>query len=110
MQVLLCLPGNNFPGNDLFDIPHLDKIVHVVLFGAFVGLWCYYLSGRISVQHQLKRLFFVVFLFAVMNGIVIEYIQFYFIPFRSFDDGDIIADLLASSIVYGICNVKLLTC
>jgi len=110
MQILLCLPGNNFPSNGLFGIPHFDKFIHVILFGGFVGLWCYYLAGRIQLQQQLKRLFFLVFLFAAFNGILIEYIQFYFIPFRSFDDGDIIADLLAASIAYGICNVKLLTC
>jgi hypothetical protein len=110
MQILLCLPGDNLPHNDLFDDLHFDKFVHVVLFGAFVALWCYYLSGRIQVQHQLRKVFFAVFLFAAFNGILIEYIQFYFIPFRSFDNGDIIADLLGSSIAYGICNVKLLTC
>jgi VanZ family protein len=109
IQVLLCLPGNSFPSEGLFGIPQLDKIVHVVFFGAFVGLWCYYFRVKISDNNKLKRVFFIIFLIAATNGIIIEYIQFYFIPFRSFDQGDIIADILSSGIAYGICNVKLLS-
>ena len=110
MQILLCLPGNNFPSNGLFNIPDLDKVIHVVLFGALVGFWCYYFYGKKISQEKLKRIFFIIFLLATINGILIEYIQFNFIPFRSFDEGDIIADIIATSVAYGICNVKLLTC
>jgi VanZ family protein len=110
MQILLCLPGNNFPSSDLFEIPELDKIVHVAFFGAFVILWCYFFYLRIINQRKLNLAFFLVFLFAAFNGIIIEYIQAGFIPFRSFDEGDIIADLIGASVAYGICNVKLLTC
>jgi len=109
MQILLCLPGNNFPSTGLFALPQFDKFVHVILFGGLVGLWCFFLRSKIADQDKCKRLFFLVFLLTAANGIGIEYIQYYFIPFRSFDNGDIIADLLASSIAYGICNVKLLT-
>jgi hypothetical protein len=110
IEALLCLPGNNFPSVGLFDIPNLDKIIHIIFFGVFVGLWCYYLYSRSYNNEKLKRLFFLVFLIAAFNGIVIEYIQVNFIPFRSFDQGDIIADLISSSIAYGVCNVKLLSC
>ena len=89
---------------------HLDKIVHVVLFSVFVVFWCYYLSTKPLQQRKLKTFFFFVFLIAALNGIVIEYIQSYFVPFRTFDHGDIIADLIGASVAYGICNVKLLTC
>ncbi|MEO5681843.1 MAG: VanZ family protein [Chitinophagaceae bacterium] len=108
IQVLLCIPGSDLPSGDLFDIPHLDKIVHIILFGTLTGLWCYYyyLKGKPAVQ--LKTIFFIVFLLAAFNGIALEFVQKNFIPNRSFDDGDIIADVLASSIAYGICNIKLL--
>jgi hypothetical protein len=110
MQILLCLPGNNLPSADLFEIPEFDKYVHVLFFAAFVILWCYYFHVRIRNQKKLSLVFFIVFLFAAFNGIIIEYIQAHFIPFRSFDEGDIISDLMGAGVAYGICNVKFLTC
>ena len=110
MQILFCLPGNKFPKKGLFGMLHFDKIVHVILFSVFVVVWCYYLHTKALQQQKLKTVFFFVFLIAAINGIVIEYIQSYFIPFRTFDQGDIIADLIGAAVAYGICNVKLLTC
>jgi VanZ family protein len=109
MQVLFCLPGETIPSTEGFDLPNIDKIVHVILFGTMVGLWCYYFSRKAYTPFKLRIAFFCVFLFAAFNGIAIEYIQLNFIPNRSFDNGDIIADILSSGIGYGICNVKLLT-
>jgi VanZ family protein len=37
-----------------------------------------------------------------------EYIQLYYIPGRSFDKGDIIADIVGASLAYGLSNIKLL--
>ncbi len=108
IQVLLCLPGSAFPTGDLFDIPHLDKVVHVFLFGGFVGFWCFYLSKKNISPNGLKTWFFIVFLVAMANGIILEFIQRDYIPNRSFDDGDIIADIISAGIAYGICNLKLL--
>jgi VanZ family protein len=108
IQVLLCLPGSDLPDSGLFSIPHFDKLAHIVLFGTFTGLWCYYLYLKKKPAGQLKKLFFLVFLVAAANGIIMEFIQRDYIPNRSYDDGDIIADLIASGIAYGICNIKLL--
>ena len=108
IQVLLCLPGSTIPTGGLFNIPNLDKIVHCVLFGGFTGFWCYYffLGGKPSAS--LKIIFFVVYLLAVADGIIMEFVQRDYIPNRSFDLADIVADILACSIAYGICNIKLL--
>jgi VanZ family protein len=108
IEVLLCLPGSDLPNTGLFSIPHFDKIAHIVVFGTFVGLWCYYLYLKNLPGERLKKLFFLVFLAAAANGIIMEFIQRDYIPNRSFEEGDIIADLIASSIAYGICNIKLL--
>jgi hypothetical protein len=108
IQLLLCMPGTDIPGPQI-EIPHFDKIVHVIFFGALVGLWCYYFSVRVTDPNRLKKIFFFVFLAACVNGIGIEFIQLHFVPMRSFDDGDIIADVLSAGMAYGICNVKLLS-
>lgn len=90
------------------DIPNLDKIAHIVVFAIFVGSWCFYFKSRLLPFTQLKLAFFLVFLFACFNGIIVEYIQKFFVSNRSFDTGDILADVLSSGISYGICNVMLL--
>ncbi len=108
IQVLLCLPGSTLPSGGLFDIPQLDKIVHVTLFAGATGLWCYYFYLNGKPAKQLKTIFFVIYLLLAANGIMLEYIQRDYIPNRSFDLADIIADVIAASIAYGICNIRLL--
>jgi FtsH-binding integral membrane protein len=108
IQLLLVLPGSNFPSIGLFGIAHFDKLAHVILFGCFVGFWCYYFYRKGLSPEKLKMNFFLVFLVAALNGIVMEFVQLKFIPHRSFDEGDIVANLMAAGIAYGICNIKLL--
>ena len=108
METLFFLPGSTLPDESSFHIPNLDKYVHIFLFAAFVSLWCYYFYRRQKPPHALKVVFFVIWLIAAFNGVLIEYIQLNFIPGRSFDKGDIIADMTGAGLAYGICNIKLL--
>ena len=99
-QVLLCLPGNIFPGHGLFSIPYLDKIAHLFLFSGLVFCWSLFFYFRkrppaISFGHVWTIVFLVFF-----YGVVMEFFQKAFIPNRSFDGGDIIADLAGGFIGY----------
>lgn len=92
----LCLPGSSLPGDGaVFDIPDLDKLVHLVLFGGIVVLWGIYyaLQPRQWTKRQWYRLVILLAILSTVLGIVLEYVQFYFIPQRSFDRGDIVADM-----------------
>jgi VanZ family protein len=87
--VLLCLPGSAFPKEHWFDKIWLDKWIHVGLFALMVFLWCKaILRGAPKRALAFRRIAFYFFLY----GIVMELIQKYFIPNRSFDIGDVIAD------------------
>jgi len=108
IQVLLCLPGSSLPDTDSFHIPSLDKIVHIMLFGGFVFLWCYYFQARQKSPKTLKIIFFWVYAAACFNGVLMEFVQRDYIPGRSFDLGDIIADMAGAGLAYGISNIKLL--
>ncbi len=108
IQILLCLPGSSIPSGGWFDIPNLDKIVHCFLFGGVTAVWCYYFYLKGKPSPSLATIFFVVYLLVSADGIILEFIQRDYIPNRSFDKGDIIADISAASIAYGICNVQLL--
>lgn len=101
--ILLCLPGSAFPSKGLFnlDIPHLDKIIHVILFGGIILFWCLYLLQKKEWSTGWRQIVVVVALLTIGLGVCLEYIQFNFIPNRSFDKGDILANSL-STIVFGI--------
>lgn len=98
--ILLILPGDDIPSEGLFSLPHLDKIVHVTLFGLLVSLWFFYFhySQKKGPQTLIK-----IILVSIAYGIAMEFVQRYFVQNRSFDLYDILADaagaLLAGYII-----------
>ena len=106
--VLLTLPGSALPSETPFNIPQLDKIVHISLFGGFVFLWDLYLSKRFSETSRLLRWFFVFYVLANVYGISMEYVQKYWIPGRDYDLADIIADMIGAGLGYGCSHLFLL--
>jgi len=57
-----------------------------------VVLWNKAYSGKKNVQNNTRKIFFQIMILGFLYGIVMELVQKYFIPFRSFDLGDILAD------------------
>jgi hypothetical protein len=94
--LLLCLPGSMVPGTGIFALKNLDKVIHVLVFGMNVLFWGwhYETSGRQS--GNLKIIFIAATALMITIGIVMEYVQMYFIPNRSFDGYDIVADIVGS--------------
>ena len=94
VTILLCLPGSSFPKENWFDKIELDKWIHIGLFGIMVILWC----RAVAIEGKKIRLFIHIALYCFLYGIVMELIQKYFIPNRSFDIGDILADGAGSAL------------
>jgi len=86
MTVLFCLPGSALPKSNFFTEIHIDKWVHV---GLFLVL---YLLLRAALSWKLNSYAIAVLLFCVLYGVLIEYIQEWFISNRNFDLYDILAD------------------
>jgi len=86
---LLCLPGSTFPKENWFDKIWLDKWIHVGLFSIMAWLWCHVVAN-----HEGRRMssFIRMGIYFFLYGIVMEFVQKFFIPNRSFDIGDIAAD------------------
>ena len=104
-QILLSLPGSLFEGSGLFHIPNLDKIAHLGLFGGLALLWnlFYYNRNQASPRGVLKNNTFtpwIILLLIGLYGVAIEFFQFYCIPRRSFDVGDIVADIIGAMCGY----------
>lgn len=89
---LFTIPGKQLPSAEWFNIVYADKWVHMGLFGVLqlVCCWPYTKSNLTPIQQ--RNTFVVVALLAVFYGIAIEFAQKYYIPNRSFDGFDIVAD------------------
>lgn len=101
--VLCTIPGDDLPSDPFFEKIHLDKIVHIGLFGCTVLLLCigYYRSkGHIS-----KLTLTFIGIVGAFYGLMIEYIQKYVAVHRSFDMSDVAADVLG--VVLGIVAFNL---
>jgi VanZ family protein len=107
--VLLCLPGSALPDEPWFHVIWFDKWVHLFMFGLMVLLWSYAFTSRFSEPHRLRIIFFMITLTAIAYGIAMEFIQDKFIPFRTFDPNDMMADATGSFIGLLIMMVFLKT-
>ncbi|PWT97865.1 MAG: hypothetical protein C5B52_13140 [Bacteroidetes bacterium] len=99
--ILMTIPGSSIPSHGLFGIPGLDKVVHAVMFGTLVWLWTSWLAAK----NPSSKLFIIVSwasLGAIAYGTGMEFFQKYFVPTRSFDVGDILADAVGALIVWVI--------
>lgn len=89
--LLMVMPPGNIPNKGLFGIPHLDKLVHFILFAGFVWLW-HNAVRRTGAPNEINGVLFKVFLIASFYGIAMEFVQVFFTR-RSFDILDIAADI-----------------
>jgi VanZ family protein len=106
--ILICLPGNQFPKtDDWLDKIYFDKWVHCGLFGILAFLWMMpFVVSEIAFEQKQKTILKIAISVAVW-GLTTEYIQKFFIPFRSFDWWDWAADSLGALLAYIICMKKL---
>ena len=89
---LFCLPGDEFPDAGWLDKIYFDKLVHIGLFLTLVFLWILPSRERASNEGNNEKIYVGITLAFIGYGIAIEFIQLYFIPHRSFDFFDILAD------------------
>lgn len=98
--VLLVLPGNQLPKAKFFDIEGLDKLIHTAMFFLLTWLFCRpFKYSTIDVAKKGKW-FFEIAVMAILFGVLMEFVQKYFVPFRSFELADIAVDTLGSLIGY----------
>lgn len=93
--VAFFIPGAALPDEEWFSILEIDKLVHVFLFASLVILWC--LPAFHRSDFVARKLLLVIPLIFFGYSIAVEIIQHFFIPGRSFDLADIVADALGCS-------------
>jgi VanZ family protein len=102
--VLLTLPGSDLPKEDWLGKIGFDKWVHIGMFSIMVVLWCRAMLRVYKEGKQLKNTFLLLGLLWLGFGVGMEFVQKYFIPGRSFDVKDMIADAAGCTVgvVYSI--------
>jgi VanZ family protein len=90
MCILFFLPGSALPKAEWLDKINFDKIVHIGLFAVLIFLW------RSSFNWKLKNYNLLLLCSAFLYGLMVEFIQLYWIPNRSFDLYDVAADMAGS--------------
>ena len=101
VTTLHCVPGSKLPKIGWPDKILLDKWIHFFLFLLLVFLWCRVFLNKIS-KAGARKIFLTITILSIIYGVGMEIIQHYFIPLRSFDYGDIIADCMGSMAGYFI--------
>lgn len=90
ISVLFFLPGSALPKEKLFEEIFFDKWVHFALFAPLLFGWRFYFPDDVWYSWG-------ILLLALCYGFGVEVIQHYFIPNRSFDLGDVTADVLGAA-------------
>ena len=106
---LMCTPGKDFPAlGSWTEFIRLDKLIHIAVFGLMVYLFSRPVSIReISVVEK-KRTFIKIAIACSIWGLAIEFIQHFWIPGRTMDLFDFVADSLGCFIAYLYCKRYLL--
>ncbi len=92
--VASLIPKGAVNDSGLLDIPHLDKLSHVVMYTIFVFLWSKLLSYKTSRVKGARTAFYV----SIALGLLMEICQYEMDMGRHFDILDIIANIIGSII------------
>ena len=99
---LTLMPGKDVPDVGWLNIPNLDKLVHIILFGGLTLFFCLpYFKTGLSFQKK-RHIFIRISLSMILWGLMIEVIQEFFVPGRGFEWLDLLADSFGAMVAYWI--------
>jgi len=90
MNVLFFLPGSALPKEHWLAEIHIDKWVHVGLFVVLIFLFCS------AFNFSLLKKAWMILITAIIYGFLVEVVQKFWVPNRSFDLYDVLADTAGS--------------
>ena len=88
-----------------FDGLPIDKMIHIVLFGSLaLSIFTYFQYSNILGLKTIRAKALAL-IFCILHGIGMEYYQKYFVPSRSFDVVDMLADATGALLALPFFNV-----
>jgi glycopeptide antibiotics resistance protein len=105
--IAISIPGKQLPKfGAWFEQISFDKLIHTFLFGVLAVLWMLPVAlSPLPVQNK-KHWFIKVAIATALWGLAAELIQKYFIPMRSYDVVDLIANTLGAIIAFVYFKAK----
>jgi VanZ family protein len=95
--VLMCTPGYDLPNLGKWtELISLDKLIHIIIFGLMAYLFMRPVSKRDFEPSVKKQFFFKIAIAISIWGLTTEYIQEFWVPGRSFDIWDWMADTIGA--------------
>jgi VanZ family protein len=102
LLVLICTPGNHLPSSKFLIEISFDKMVHVGAFALLAWLF-YYPVAKTDWPAAVKRHYLIkICVSTIIWGLATELIQRYFIPNRSFDMADWLADSMGAVLAFAV--------
>jgi VanZ family protein len=92
LTILLIIPGSTLPKSPLYETLQVDKWVHIFLFGSLIVLWTLPAAYAGMDWHKRATWNTTIMLMAIGYGIIMEFVQDAWIPNRSFEAADMLAD------------------
>lgn len=97
---LFTLPGSAIPQFDLFTRLQGDKLIHALIFIILSILFLLSLKTILPCFKKYKIWYVLLITVICLYGLIIEFIQEKYIPYRSYDIGDVVADIAGSVIAF----------
>jgi hypothetical protein len=98
--VLLSMPGSDIRGTSwmsvILNLPYADKIVHMGLFGSLALSIFFHFEQYSNTSLQSTRVKALTLIVCILYGIGMEFYQKYFVPTRSCDVIDMLADAIGA--------------
>ena len=107
--ILLSMPAGNTPGDDwisyLLQLPYADKIIHVGLFGSLALSLFSHFEQYSNISFRSTRTKALSLIACILYGIGMEFYQKYFVPSRSLDVIDMLADAMGALLALPFFNM-----
>ena len=107
--ILLSMPSSGEPGTGwlsyLLELPFADKIIHVGLFGSLAFSIFFHFEQYSNISFRSTRTKALSLIACILCGIGMEFYQKYFVPSRSLDVIDMLADAMGALLALPFFNM-----
>jgi hypothetical protein len=106
--ILLSMPGSDIQGTSwisfILHLPFADKVIHMGLFGSLALSLFFHFEQYSNISFRSTRTKALSLIACILYGIGMEFYQKYFVPSRSLDLVDMIADAMGALLALPFFN------
>lgn len=107
--ILLSMPGGDIEGTSwmsfILHLPFADKVIHMGLFGSLALSIFFHFEQYLNISFRSTRTKALSLIVCILFGIGMEFYQKYFVPSRSLDVIDMLADAMGALLALPFFNM-----